>query len=299
MSISKSRRSASYRRAAGTGCRATVDGRLGDDTCWTRPARRASLTRSVRAPVVSGHTSWQRVIEGARITHFPRHWLSETACRARRSAGATGPGAASGARCRSRAVRAPARRGGGGGFGVEPGQQRQHHQERQHGHHANERNQAKSAKRHVLRTVIRAVFDLGLDDRGPRRLASRLGLGRLQGGLMPPRTAQSVRSGSTLTPGVTSRPDLGRIDGRDWGLIWLMFALKIPLAGLIYIVWWAIKQEPDETSSHDDDGGIRRHPPHPRKPFPRHPRRGPHGDPAPPSPPRVRTARARTRTVER
>ena len=59
-----------------------------------------------------------------------------------------------------------------------------------------------------------------------------------------------------------------------WGLIWLMFALKIPLAGLIYIVWWAIKQEPDETSSHDDDGGIRRHPPHPRKPFPRQPGRG-------------------------
>ncbi len=84
-----------------------------------------------------------------------------------------------------------------------------------------------------------------------------------------------------------------------WGLIWLMFALKIPLAGLIYIVWWAIKQEPDETSSRDDDGGIKRHPQHPRKPFPRHPRRGPHGDPAPASPPRTRTVRARTRTVER
>jgi hypothetical protein len=87
-----------------------------------------------------------------------------------------------------------------------------------------------------------------------------------------------------------------------WGLIWLMFALKIPLAGLIYIVWWAIKQEPDESSSRDDDGGIKRYPAypdHPRKPFPRHPRRGPHGDPAPPSPPRVRTARARIRTVER
>ena len=45
-----------------------------------------------------------------------------------------------------------------------------------------------------------------------------------------------------------------------WGLIWLMFALKIPLAGLIYIVWWAIKQEPDESSSRDDDGGIKRNP---------------------------------------
>ena len=78
-----------------------------------------------------------------------------------------------------------------------------------------------------------------------------------------------------------------------------MLALKIPLAGLIYIVWWAIKQEPDEASSSDDDGGTRRNPRHPRKPFPRHPRRGPHGDPAPLPPPRVRTARARIRTVER
>lgn len=85
-----------------------------------------------------------------------------------------------------------------------------------------------------------------------------------------------------------------------WGLIWLMLALKIPLAGLIYIVWWAIKQEPDETSS-DDDGGIKREL-HPHKPFPRYPRRprrGPHGDPPPSSPPRVRTARSRTRTLER
>ena len=37
-----------------------------------------------------------------------------------------------------------------------------------------------------------------------------------------------------------------------------MLALKIPLAGLIYIVWWAIKQEPDEASSSDDDGEIGR-----------------------------------------
>jgi hypothetical protein len=78
-----------------------------------------------------------------------------------------------------------------------------------------------------------------------------------------------------------------------------MVALKLPLAALIYIVWWAIKQEPDEASSSDDDGGIRRNPRHPRKPFPRHPRRGPHGDPAPLPPPRVRTARSRIRTVGR
>jgi hypothetical protein len=78
-----------------------------------------------------------------------------------------------------------------------------------------------------------------------------------------------------------------------------MFALKIPLAALIFLVWWAIRQEPEDSSPSDDDGGVRR--PidrlHPHKPFPRHPRRGPHGDPAPPSPARVRTVKARARTL--
>ena len=84
-----------------------------------------------------------------------------------------------------------------------------------------------------------------------------------------------------------------------WGFLWLMLALKLPLAALIYIVWWAIKQEPeDESSSSDDDGGIKRRHPHPREPFPRKPRRGPHGDPAPRPPARVRTVRARARTVD-
>src|SRR5437764_15289096 len=78
-----------------------------------------------------------------------------------------------------------------------------------------------------------------------------------------------------------------------------MLALKIPLAGLIYIVWWAIKQEPDEASSSDEDGGIRRHPRHPPNPFPRAPRRAPHGAPAPLPPPRVWTDRTLIRTVDR
>ena len=80
-----------------------------------------------------------------------------------------------------------------------------------------------------------------------------------------------------------------------WGFVWLMLALKIPLIGLICLVWWAIKQEPDEASSRDDDGGIKRGRPHPRKPFPRRPRRGPHGDPPLRTPPRVRSVVARAK----
>lgn len=76
-----------------------------------------------------------------------------------------------------------------------------------------------------------------------------------------------------------------------------MLALKLPLAGLIYIVWWAIKQQPEETGS-DEDGGIRRPDrPHPVKPLPRLPRRGPHGGLPPAAPPRVRRVRARARAV--
>jgi hypothetical protein len=85
-----------------------------------------------------------------------------------------------------------------------------------------------------------------------------------------------------------------------WGFVWIMLALKIPLAALIYIVWWAIKQEPEQPSSSDDGGGgVARapHDRHPRTPFPRSPRRGPHGAPAPRSPARVRTVKARARTL--
>ena len=81
-----------------------------------------------------------------------------------------------------------------------------------------------------------------------------------------------------------------------WGFIWLMLALKIPLAGLIYIVWWAIHQEPEPVAGEDGGGSHRVEPrpnPHPRRPFPRHPRRGPHGEALPPSPQRIRAVKAR------
>jgi hypothetical protein len=84
----------------------------------------------------------------------------------------------------------------------------------------------------------------------------------------------------------------------DWGFIWLMFILKVPIVALLLIVWWAVRSRPEETqpSDGDDDGGTKRRR-HPRRPFPRRPRRGPHGDPAVPSPPRTRSVLARAKRV--
>lgn len=87
----------------------------------------------------------------------------------------------------------------------------------------------------------------------------------------------------------------------EWtGFVFLMVVLKIPLIALIWLVWWAIRQVPDEAGEHQGEGGGgSRVDDRPRHPFPHHPRRGPHGDPAPGAPPRVRTTVARSRTPER
>jgi hypothetical protein len=87
-----------------------------------------------------------------------------------------------------------------------------------------------------------------------------------------------------------------------WGLIWLMLVLKIPVGMLLYIVWWAVRQETDpETEGTGGDGGTKVRPPrHPRGGRGRFPRtRGPHGAPAPPSPARVRTTVVRARDADR
>jgi hypothetical protein len=86
----------------------------------------------------------------------------------------------------------------------------------------------------------------------------------------------------------------------DWAFIYLMFVLKIPIAALLYIVWWAIRSEPETTETGTDgNGGAKTRPRHPRKPFPRRPRRGPHGDPLPLPPPRTRVVVARARRADR
>ncbi len=73
----------------------------------------------------------------------------------------------------------------------------------------------------------------------------------------------------------------------EWGFIWLMFVLKIPIAALLYIVWWAIKQHEPEAPVTGEDGGVK--PPHrPRVPDHRPRRRGPHGAPGSAVAPRSR-----------
>jgi hypothetical protein len=85
----------------------------------------------------------------------------------------------------------------------------------------------------------------------------------------------------------------------QWGFIWMLLILKIPVAGLFYIIWWAVKDAPDPEAATDDGEGGRR----PRKPrpiAPTHPRRGPHtgtSDARIPPPARTRTAVARARVT--
>ena len=83
-----------------------------------------------------------------------------------------------------------------------------------------------------------------------------------------------------------------------WTMFYLFVALKIPIIAAIWLVWWAIKQEPDPSEGVRDDGGAAKRP-HPIPRLPRSPRRGPHGDAALPAPPRVRSVHARGRDLAR
>ncbi len=84
-----------------------------------------------------------------------------------------------------------------------------------------------------------------------------------------------------------------------WTFVYLMVVLKIPIALLLYIVWWAVHQVPDtEPEQQSGDGGVRRTV-HPRGPLPRSPRRGPHGGSVVAPPPRTRSVTARSGAPQR
>lgn len=82
-------------------------------------------------------------------------------------------------------------------------------------------------------------------------------------------------------------------------MFWLILVMKIPIAALLYIVWWAIREPPvPETDQSDGEGGSRRDP-HPRIRPPQPPRRGPHAESSTPAPSRVRVARRGPRVPHR
>lgn len=105
-------------------------------------------------------------------------------------------------------------------------------------------------------------------------------------------------SPAPLGAGAARGARLGYPRGVGWTFFWLMVVLKVPIAMLLYLVYWAVKQTDAGELPSGGDGGVK--PPH-RPRLPRHPRRrGPHGAPsAVPARPRSRTpavtVRARAR----
>lgn len=85
----------------------------------------------------------------------------------------------------------------------------------------------------------------------------------------------------------------------DWTFVYLMVFLKLPIIGLFWIVWWAVKaepeEEPDDADTSGEGGGGSKIPREPVGPRPRS--RGPHGDPRVPAPPRTRPVAARGKHV--
>jgi hypothetical protein len=84
-----------------------------------------------------------------------------------------------------------------------------------------------------------------------------------------------------------------------WGVFWLAVILKIPIAALLGLVWWAVRNPPVAEAEREDGGGGSKHGPQPRTRPPQPPRRGPHGAPAPSAPSRVRATRRGPRVPER
>jgi hypothetical protein len=71
--------------------------------------------------------------------------------------------------------------------------------------------------------------------------------------------------------------------------IWMFVVLKIPIAALLWLVWWAVREPAPPDPVDEGEGGSKR-PDRPHGPrVPRPPRRGPHDAKPLPAPPRVRT----------
>ena len=77
-----------------------------------------------------------------------------------------------------------------------------------------------------------------------------------------------------------------------WAVFWLAIILKIPIAALFLIIWWALRDPPVPEADREDGGGGSSRDPHPRIRPPQPPRRGPRvPGRAPLRPDRYRSAR--------
>jgi hypothetical protein len=70
--------------------------------------------------------------------------------------------------------------------------------------------------------------------------------------------------------------------------VWMFLILKIPIAALLWLVWYAIHAQPEVETDESDQGGGPGHSPQPRPRRPAGPRRGDHPLPPTASPKRVR-----------
>jgi hypothetical protein len=77
-----------------------------------------------------------------------------------------------------------------------------------------------------------------------------------------------------------------------WGIFWLAVVMKVPIAALLWLVFWAIRSVPETAGDERGDGGQRIDQ-GPRDRPPRPPRRGPHRERPPVAPERTRVSRGR------
>ncbi len=74
-----------------------------------------------------------------------------------------------------------------------------------------------------------------------------------------------------------------------WAIFYMVVILKIPLALMLWLIWWSVHEPPEAEGQQEeedgDDGGSR----HLRPRRPRPPRRGSGCAPQPSAPRRVRT----------
>src|SRR2546423_8723232 len=87
---------------------------------------------------------------------------------------------------------------------------------------------------------------------------------------------------------------MATMSGGGWMFVWLMVVLKIPIAALLWLVWWAVR---NSDAAEEEPARVDRRPVHgpdrPRPHRPRPPRRGPHAVPPPRPPAPVRALRGR------